>query len=59
LALVLLDEAENYYVPEPPELGRNGSFGAFMLMQQDVISFENFLQSQKGKIDPELPVLVS
>lgn len=51
---VLLDDAENYYVPDPPELGRNGSFGVFMVMQQDVIGFENFLQSHKDKIDPEL-----
>jgi deferrochelatase/peroxidase EfeB len=51
---VLLDEAESYYVPEPPELGRNGSFGVFMVMQQDVVGFENFLQSHKDKIDPEL-----
>jgi deferrochelatase/peroxidase EfeB len=50
----LLDDAENYYVPDPPELGRNGSFGVFMLMEQDVVGFENFLQSQKDKIDPEL-----
>jgi hypothetical protein len=26
---VLLDEALSYYVPDPPELGRNGSFVAF------------------------------
>jgi deferrochelatase/peroxidase EfeB len=51
---VLLDGAENYYVPDPPELGRNGSFGVFMIMQQDVVGFESFLQSQKDKIDPEL-----
>jgi deferrochelatase/peroxidase EfeB len=51
---VLLDDAENYYVPEPPELGRNGSFGVFKMMRQDVIGFENFLQSNKDKIDPEL-----
>lgn len=51
---VLLDEAENYYVPDPPELGRNGSFGVFMVMRQDVVGFENFLQSHKDTIDPEL-----
>ena len=51
---VLLDEAKSYYVPDPPELGRNGSFGVFMVMQQDVVGFENFLQSQKDRIDPEL-----
>jgi deferrochelatase/peroxidase EfeB len=51
---VLLDEAENYYLPEPPELGRNGSFGVFKMMRQDVFGFENFLQSNKDKIAPEL-----
>ena len=51
---VLLDEAPSYYVPEPPELGRNGSFGVFRVMQQDVVGFEHFLQSHKDKIDPEL-----
>jgi deferrochelatase/peroxidase EfeB len=51
---VLSDEAENYYLPDPPELGRNGSFGVFKLIEQDVIGFENFLQAHKDKIDPEL-----
>jgi deferrochelatase/peroxidase EfeB len=51
---VLLDEAENYYVPEPPEFGRNGSFGVFKMMRQDVFGFESFLQSNKETIDPEL-----
>ncbi len=51
---VLLDDAENYYVPDPPELGRNGSFGVFTVMQQDVVGFENFLQSHKDEIDPEM-----
>jgi deferrochelatase/peroxidase EfeB len=41
-------------VREPPELGRNGSFGVFKMMRQDVVGFENFLQSNKDKIDPEL-----
>jgi hypothetical protein len=36
---VLLDNAENYYVPDPPELGRNGSFGVFTVMQQDVVGY--------------------
>jgi deferrochelatase/peroxidase EfeB len=51
---VLLDNAKKYYVPDPPELGRNGSFGVFMVLKQDVVGFDNFLQSQKDKIDPEL-----
>jgi hypothetical protein len=51
---VLLDEAENYFVPEPRELGLNGSFAVFKMIQSDVVGFENFLQSKKDQIDPEL-----
>jgi deferrochelatase/peroxidase EfeB len=51
---VLLDEAENYFVPEPKELGLNGSFAVFKMIKTDVVGFENFLQSNKDKIDPEL-----
>jgi deferrochelatase/peroxidase EfeB len=50
---VLLDEAENYFVPEPRELGLNGSFAVFKMAETDVVGFENFLQSNKEKIDPE------
>jgi deferrochelatase/peroxidase EfeB len=51
---VLLDEAENYILPEPKELGRNGSFAVFKMIRTDVVGFENFLQSNKEHIDPEL-----
>ena len=51
---VHLDEAPNYYVPEPPDLGRNGSFGVFTVMRQDVVGFEKLLQDNKDRIDPEL-----
>jgi len=51
---VLQDEAENYFVPEPRELGLNGSFAVFKMIRTDVVGFENFLQSNKDKIDPEL-----
>jgi deferrochelatase/peroxidase EfeB len=51
---VLREEAENYYVPEPRELGLNGSFACFKMIMTDVVGFENFLQSNKDKIDPEL-----
>src|SRR5207253_8323982 len=51
---VLRDEAENYIVPEPRELGLNGSFAVFKMIMTDVVGFENFLQSNKAKIDPEL-----
>jgi deferrochelatase/peroxidase EfeB len=51
---VLRDDAENYIVPEPRELGLNGSFAVFKMIVTDVVGFENFLQSNKDKIDPEL-----
>lgn len=51
---VLRDDAENYIVPEPRELGLNGSFACFKMIATDVVGFENFLQSNKDKIDPEL-----
>jgi deferrochelatase/peroxidase EfeB len=50
----LRDEAENYFVPEPRELGLNGSFAVFKMIKTDVVKFENYLQSNKDKIDPEL-----
>ncbi len=51
---VLLDEVEDYIVPEPQELGLNSSFAVFKMIKTDVVGFENFLQSNKDKIDPEL-----
>ncbi len=51
---VLRDEAENYFVPEPRELGLNGSFAVFKMIETDVVGFENHLQSNKDKINPEL-----
>ena len=51
---VLQDQAANYFVPEPRELGLNGSFAVFKMIETDVVGFENFLQSQKDIIDPEL-----
>jgi deferrochelatase/peroxidase EfeB len=51
---VLMNEAENYIVPEPHELGLNGSFAVFKMIETDVVAFEEFLQSNKEKIDPEL-----
>jgi len=51
---VLMDGAENYFVPEPREFGLNGSFAVFKMVETDVVGFENFLQANKAKIDPEL-----
>ena len=44
---VLRDEAENYFLPEPRELGLNGSFAVFKMIATDVEGFENFLQANK------------
>ena len=51
---VLREDAANYVVPEPRELGLNGSFAVFKKVETDVVAFEDFLQSNKEKIDPEL-----
>ena len=51
---VLREDAVNYVVPEPRELGLNGSFAVFKKVETDVVGFEDFLQSNKDKIDPEL-----
>ena len=44
----------NYEVPEPRALGLNGSFAVFKKAETDVVGFEEFLQSNKDEIDPEL-----
>ena len=49
---VLRDDAENYDVPEPRQLGLNGSFAVFKQVETDVVGFEDFLQSNRDKIDP-------
>ena len=40
--------------PSHDELGLNGSFAVFKKVETDVVGFEDFLQSNKDKIDPEL-----
>jgi len=39
----------SYPVPAPPELGRNGSFAAFRVLEQDVDAFAEFLTRQAGR----------
>lgn len=51
---VLQDGAENYFLPEPRELGLNGSFAVFKMIVTDVVGFEENLQKNKDNIDPEL-----
>ena len=46
---VLRDDAVNYDVPEPHELGLNGSFAVFKKVETDVVGFEDFLQSNKER----------
>jgi deferrochelatase/peroxidase EfeB len=50
----LREDAANYVVPEPRALGRNGSFAVFKKVEADVVGFEDFLQANTEKIDPEL-----
>lgn len=38
-----------YPVPNPPELGRNGSFAAFRVLAQDVDGFERFLSTKAAE----------
>ena len=40
--------------PSREQLGLNGSFAVFKKVETDVVGFEDFLQSNKDKIDPEL-----
>lgn len=44
-----------YAVPRPLEFGRNGSFAAFRILQQDVVGFEKYLSdaATAAKIDRE------
>ncbi|WP_013335042.1 Dyp-type peroxidase [Gloeothece verrucosa] len=52
---VLMDEPQaQYFVPEPHILGKNSSFAAFRVLEQNVAAFEKFLQDQKKDIDPEI-----
>jgi deferrochelatase/peroxidase EfeB len=51
---ILSDDADSYHLPSPPELWRNGSFGVFKMLEQDVVGFEDFLQENKDQIDPDL-----
>ena len=51
---VLREDAEIYDVPEPRALGLNGSFAVFKKVETDVVGFEDFLQSNRDRIDPEL-----
>jgi deferrochelatase/peroxidase EfeB len=49
-------EDHRFPVPDPPELGHNGSYAAFRVMAQDVDAFCELLaeQSRRTGMDPEL-----
>ena len=49
---VLRDEAENYFVPEPRELGLNGSFAVFKMIETDVVGFEDFFNRTRTRSIP-------
>jgi Dyp-type peroxidase family len=50
----LQEESPSYRIPEPKQLSLYGSFQVLRVLEQDVVGFENFLQSQSHIIDPEL-----
>lgn len=41
-------------VPQRSRARSERSFAVFKMIETDVVGFENYLQSNKGKIDPEL-----
>ena len=51
---VLQDEAETYFVPEPRELGLNGSFAVFKMIETDVVGFEKKPAKEQGKDRPRI-----
>lgn len=48
----------SYNLPQPPELGQNGSFSAFRILEQHVPAFEAFLQAE-GRSEDEQELLLS
>jgi deferrochelatase/peroxidase EfeB len=46
----------NYLEAIPPELGDNATYGAFLMLRQDVAAFENFLEhrANRWELDKEL-----
>jgi deferrochelatase/peroxidase EfeB len=51
-------EMTSYNLPQPPELGQNGSFSAFRILEQNVPAFDAFLQAE-GRSEDEQEFLVS
>ncbi len=49
---VLSTDAENYFVPEPHELGLNGSFAVFKMAETNVVGFREFpaIESRRRSI---------
>lgn len=44
-----------FRVPDPPQLGLNGCFNAFRILQQDVVGFEAYLDHAATEIEARLP----
>lgn len=44
-----------FRVPTPPELGHNGSFNAFRILQQDVVGFEAYLDRAAHELEAAFP----
>jgi deferrochelatase/peroxidase EfeB len=48
-------EGLRFRVPDPPELGFNGTFNAFRILEQDVVGFENYLDHAAAELIARLP----
>lgn len=44
-----------FRVPEPPQLGLNGTFSAFRVLEQDVVGFEAYLDRAARELAARLP----
>ncbi len=55
---VLREGSPQYHISRPLELGQNGSFSAFRILEQDVAAFEAFLRAD-GRTEDEQEFLAS
>ena len=51
-------EMTSYILPNPPELGQNGTFSAFRILEQNVKAFETFLKAD-GRDEAAQEILAS
>ncbi|MFZ4813161.1 MAG: Dyp-type peroxidase [Phototrophicaceae bacterium] len=52
--LMIEQEGSIYHVPQPMELGKNGSYMVLRIMEQDCDAFEEMLAANADKMEPEL-----